>query len=167
MHVADDRSMPTIRDLDGLAELVESHDLGVNLFVRWSQGPEADLSAGNGHPESSKDSLTGLELPGLSANPLRVEPWWGDRSIRLWVARRLYDYRHLRERRGSGPEIRAWVLHGEECGRGPDNEPLVQCHKAIAWIADEALHECEQLIADRGREWGPLDREGARWNSER
>ena len=34
-------------------------------------------------------------LPGLSASPLAVEPWWGDRPLGLWIARRLYDYSHL------------------------------------------------------------------------
>ncbi|GLZ29977.1 hypothetical protein Lesp02_21670 [Lentzea sp. NBRC 105346] len=135
--------MPTLRTLDDLAALVEGRE---DLYVRWSKGPDEDAA------EASKDALTGVELPGLSANPLAVEPWWEDRPVRLWVARRLYDYRHLRELRG--PDVRAWVLAGREQGRGPDNEPLVTCDEAVAWIADEALAECEQLVGD----WGPLSR---------
>lgn len=152
--------MRTIVDLDGLADLVRANDLGEDLYLRWSRGPRSDLSAGgHGQAQSSTDTLTGLALPGLSANPLRVEPWWGDRSIRLWVARRLYDYRHLRDRSGPGEDIRAWVLRGEEEGRGPDNEPLVRCAQPLAWVADAALLECERLIAELARhEWGPLDR---------
>lgn len=143
--------MQTISDLDGLAALVETSR--EELYLRWSQGPAADLPT----KQSSRDALTGVPLPGLSANPLAVEPWWGDRSIRLWVARRLHDYRHLRDLRGPG--VRAWVLAGEVTGRGPDNEPLVHCRRPIAWIADEALAEAEELVAKQGStEWGPLDR---------
>jgi hypothetical protein len=102
-----------------------------------------------------------VPLPGLSANPLAVEPWWGDRSLRLWVARRLYDYRHLRYLRG--PDVRPWVLVGSQCGRGPDNEPLVRVRRPVAWIADAALVEAEHLVeAQNSAEWGPLDRRGAR-----
>lgn len=138
--------MPTISSLDELAALV-----GSDVYVRWSKGPSADAAS------TSTDALTGVDLPGLSANPLRVEPWWGSRSVRLWVARRLYDYRHLRELRG--PDVRAWVLRGDEVGRGPDNEPLVSCRESVAWISDDALTECEALVAEqRSPEWGPLDR---------
>ncbi|MEU0881889.1 DUF6098 family protein [Lentzea sp. NPDC005914] len=138
--------LPTITDL---AELVGL--LGDDVYVRWSKGPTADAAS------TSRDSLTGVELPGLSANPLRIEPWWGERSHELWVARRLFDYRHLRELRG--PEVRAWVLRGAEVGRGPDNEPLVRCLEPLAWVADSALDECVDLVdAQQSSEWGPLDR---------
>jgi hypothetical protein len=103
--------------------------------------------------------LAGVPLPGLSANPLRVEPWWGDRSLRLWLARRLYDYRHLRDLRGPG--VRPWVLAATECGRGPDNEPLVVDIQPLAWIDDTVLEECEKdVAAQHSDEWGPLDRRG-------
>jgi hypothetical protein len=53
------------------------------------------------------------------------------------------------------------VLVGAGVGRGPDNEPLVDCREPVAWIADEALAECEHTI-DRlaPGEWGSLDRRG-------
>ena len=138
--------LPTITSL---AELV-GH-LGDDVYVRWSKGPSADAAS------TSRDSLTGVDLPGLSASPLAIEPWWGERSRELWVARRLYDYRHLRDLRGS--DVRAWVLKGSEVGRGPDNEPLVRCDEALAWVADSALRECEDLVAaQQSDEWGPLDR---------
>jgi len=138
--------LPTITRLADLVGLV-----GDDVYVRWSKGPDADGAA------TSRDSLTGVDLPGLSASPLRIEPWWGDRSHELWVARRLYDYRHLRDLRG--PDVRAWVLRGEEVGRGPDNEPLVRCLEPLAWVADEALAECSELVdAQHSDEWGPLDR---------
>ncbi|MGW4206430.1 DUF6098 family protein [Lentzea sp. NPDC004789] len=138
--------LPTITNLADLVGL-----LGDDVYVRWSKGPDADAAS------TSRDSLTGVDLPGLSASPLRIEPWWGDRSHELWVARRLYDYRHLRDLRG--PDVRAWVLRGAEVGRGPDNEPLVRCLEPLAWVADEALTECSKLVdAQHSAEWGPLDR---------
>jgi hypothetical protein len=50
-----------LEDLDELTTLVESTG---DLYVRWSRGPEADRCA------TSVDQLTGVELPGLSANLL-------------------------------------------------------------------------------------------------
>ncbi|WP_211588719.1 DUF6098 family protein [Allorhizocola rhizosphaerae] len=144
--------MRTITDLDELARLVRDVR-DEELYVRWSKGPARDLA----HTQSSRDELTGVRLPGLSANPLAVEPWWGERPLRLWVARRLYDYRHLPKRRG--PQTRPWVLAGTEIGRGPDNEPLVICRRPIAWIADGVLAEADKLVDSQAvRNWGPLDR---------
>ena len=84
-----EEDLPTVHDLDELAALVDRAGPGDELYLRWSKGPDADGE------QASRDALTGITLPGLSANPLRVEPWWGGRSLRLWVARRLYDYWHL------------------------------------------------------------------------
>jgi hypothetical protein len=166
--------MRTIERLDELADLVDRAGPGRELYVRWSRGPDRDVPGGNG--QSSRDTLTGVRLPGLSANSLRVESWWGDRPLKLWVARRLYDYRHLREARGPGgaqpepgcgggehpptlPGVRPWVLEGEENGRGPDNEPLVICRRPLAWIGEAALRESDEMVAEQGAaEWGPLDR---------
>ena len=144
--------MPTLDDLDAVARLVDESPGPDELYVRWSRGPAVDLVS-----QDSRDSLTGVPLPGLSANPLGVEPWWGDRPLRLWVARRLYDYQHLRDLRG--PDVRPWVLVGEQCGRGPDNEPLVRCRRPVAWVSDQALRESRDVVEAQGsREWGPLDR---------
>jgi hypothetical protein len=147
--------LSVVMDLAGLVSLVGR--TGGDLYVRWSRGPAVDLADGDGRRASSQDGLTGVPLPGLSANSLRVEPWWGDRSLRLWLARRLYDYRHLRDLRG--PAVRPWVLKATECGRGPDNEPLVEDVRPLAWIDDAVLTECEQEVAGQcSAEWGPLDR---------
>ncbi|CAM3825750.1 DUF6098 domain-containing protein [Kibdelosporangium persicum] len=148
----DDASLTrTIVSLDELAALVAAEN-GGDLYVRWSLGPDVDLA----HGQSSRDGLTGVALPGLSASSLRVEPWW-DRSLRLWLARRLYDYRHLPELRGPG--VRPWVLRGIEVARGPDNEPLVKCDRPVAWVADTVLHAAERLVEEQNSpEWGPMDR---------
>jgi Family of unknown function (DUF6098) len=143
--------MPTVETLDELAELIR---VNPRLFVRWSRGPVAD-GDGNG-AGSSSDDLTGISLPGLSANPLAVEPWWDDRPLRLWVARRLYDYSHLKH--DKGPGVRPWLLEGREVGRGPDNEPLVGCDKPVAWIADRVISEAERAVEEQNLEWGPLRR---------
>src|SRR5690242_12582452 len=139
--------MPTVTTLGKLAELVRQHP---RLFVRWSQGPDADARG------PSTDELTGVPLPGLPASPLAVEPWWGDRPLRLWVARRLYDYSHLEHEKGPG--VRPWVLDGHEVGRGPDNEPLVVCDRAVAWVADDVISEAVQCIGEQSGRWGPLRR---------
>ncbi|EME99865.1 hypothetical protein J7W19_01180 [Streptomyces mobaraensis NBRC 13819 = DSM 40847] len=141
-------ALPVLTSLDDLVAMVER---GKNLFVRWSRGPGTDLG-----PASSTDDLTGTSLPGLSVNALDVEPWWDDRPLRLWVARRLYDYCHLR--RDKGPGVRPWVLEGREIGRGPDNEPLVRDARPLAWIGTEVIDEAEREVVRQRGPWGPLRR---------
>jgi hypothetical protein len=157
--VTDVAELPTLEDLEALADLVERHDARHGeLYVRWSAGPDADRVTCGGSEQSSRDSLTGIDLPGLSANPLRPEPWWQDRSLTLWVARKLYDYEHMRELRGT--MVRPWVLVGDQCGRGPDNEPLVICRQPLAWVSDTALRQCKAMVDEQdAREWGPLRRD--------
>jgi hypothetical protein len=147
--------LPTI-GLDDLVREVAEAPAGEGLYLRWSRGPGHDR-VGQAD-QRSRDGLTGLELPGLSGSPLRVEDWWGDRPLRLWVARRVSDYRHLREDRGPG--VRPWLLRGEETGRGPDNEPLVVCTSALAWISLDAVRECNRIVdqASGADDWGPLAR---------
>lgn len=139
--------MPTVETLDELTDVARRH---TRLFVRWSQGPDADGG------QTSSDDLTGTPLPGLSANPLAVEPWWGDRPLRLWIARRLYDYSHLEHEKGPG--VRPWLLDGRERGRGPDNEPLVSCERPVAWIAERVISEAAHVVERQNDSWGPLRR---------
>ncbi|QKW34283.1 hypothetical protein HUT06_09790 [Actinomadura sp. NAK00032] len=144
-------ALDVITTLEQLAALLEDRP---SLYVRWSADPEADE-----YRPHSADGLTGAELPGLSANPLAVEEWWGERSTVLWVARRLHDYSHLERARARG--ARPWVLEGEEAGRGPDNEPVVARPAAVALIDKRVLDEAENLLKrDANTDWGPLDREG-------
>lgn len=70
MEATDD--LPVVGSLAELTALVERER---GLYVRWSRGPAIDL-----HAVSSIDDLTGVAMPGLSANPLDVEEWWQDRS---------------------------------------------------------------------------------------
>ncbi|MGW7265215.1 DUF6098 family protein [Streptomyces sp. NPDC054842] len=146
MRSADD--LVVLRSLREVAALLERHS---DLFVRWSRGPGTDLAAA-----ASRDDLTGLTLPGLSANPLDVEPWWEDRPTELWVARRLYDYSHLP--REKGPGVRPWVLAGRVAGRGPDNEPLVRDIEPVAWIDEGVIDEARAEVSRQEGAWGPLRR---------
>ncbi|CAL9640644.1 DUF6098 family protein [Streptomyces sp. enrichment culture] len=146
MNAASD--MPTFVSLDELTRLVVRRR---GLYVRWSRGPQHDL-----RDVSSTDDLTGVKLPGLSASPLDVEDWWGERPVDVWVARRLYDYCHLPRVKDS--RTRPWVLYGSEAGRGPDNEPLVTDVEPLAWIADRMIAEARRIITEQPGRWGPLDR---------
>lgn len=138
--------MPQVTTLDELTQLARRHP---RLFVRWSRGPDVDSGV-------SSDELTGIPLTGLSANPLAVEPWWGGRPLRLWIARRLYDYSHLRHEKG--PDVRPWILEGRELGRGPDNEPLVDCERPVAWLADHVIRDAARVVDEQNDQWGPLRR---------
>jgi len=124
---------------------------GEPLYVRWSRDIAADLVK-----ETSRDDLTGIELPGLSANPVTVEPWWGSRSPRLWAARKLYDYRHLVDLRGPGTI--PWLLKGTESSRGPDNEPLITNCTVVAAIDERVIDEAKRIIGELSVEWGGLRR---------
>ncbi|GHF22309.1 DUF6098 family protein [Streptomyces fumanus] len=142
--------LPLARTLGEVIDLVEGHK---DLYVRWSRGPGTDLRS-----LSSTDELTGVPMPGLSANSLDVEEWWGDRPVRVWVARRLYDYAHLPH--DKGPGVRAWVLTGRETGRGPDNEPLVTDVEPLYWLDDAVIQEARDVVDHQERPWGTLRRGG-------
>lgn len=137
-------------DLDELVEVIVHSRDPDELYLRWSAGPEADAGG------SSVDELTGIPLPGLSANALAVESWWDGRPFSLWVARKLYDYRHLREVRG--PHVLPWVLAGRQVGRGPDNEPLVTCTRPVAWVDLRVVRQATHLVDEQAGQWGPMRR---------
>lgn len=104
-----------------------------HLHVRYSEGPVADEYGG------SVDAESGLELPGLSVDPLEPEGWW-HRPVADWLARQLCQYKHLRDR---NPDRFAWVLTGRVVGRGPDCEPLLARILPVARISEELLVEAE------------------------
>jgi hypothetical protein len=133
---------------DGLAELAAQLGQG-RLYVRYSKGP-ADDEGG------SIDTESGLELPGLSVNPLDPEPWW-TRPVEDWLARQLCQYMHLREK---NPARRAWLVRGEVVGRGPDCEPLLGSVEFVGELGEDVLTEAAQRYRERfdaGR--GPEGRE--------
>jgi hypothetical protein len=131
--------------LEQLETLVAGHQ---DLHIRYSEGFERDAGSG------SVDSESGLELPGLSVNPLAPEPWWS-RPLRDWLARQLCQYKHLAEQ---NPSRHAWVLRGREVARGPDCEPLLADVEEVAVLSDSLLEEAERVYRERfdsGR--GPED----------
>jgi hypothetical protein len=146
--------MRVINSLDELAGLLSGwDDPKRELYVRWSRHIDRDVEL-----EVSRDDLTGVELPGLSANSLHVEPWWQERPLAAWIGRRLYDYRHLRETRGPG--TRPFVLAGVEAARGPDNEPLIADCVLVAEVAMSVIDAATDQVKQLGGNWGPLSRSG-------
>ncbi len=129
-----DESIPTVKTLEELQRLVAP-----GRFLRVSSGPDADEGS------ASTDYESGLELPGLSVNPLAPESWW-TRALDEWLARQLCNYVHLAEETEGR---HAWVLSGEVVARGPDNEPIVAAFQPIAWIADEVLDQAKALYEER------------------
>jgi hypothetical protein len=85
-----------------------------------------------------------------------MEPWWDHRSPRIWAARRLYDYEHLREQRG--PDARPWIFTGTEVGRGPDNEPLIAECALLAEVSLDVMAEAVAIIDELPADWGRLQR---------
>jgi hypothetical protein len=131
----------TLDTLDALCRLIRG---SAPLYVRYSKGPGHDRS------ETSRDYESGLDMPGLSVNPLLPEPWW-TKPVEQWVARQLCQYLKLHEGEGR----RAWVLRGEISGYGPDREPLLQPWEPVAWLSDDLIAEardCYHANFDVGRD---------------
>ena len=91
-------------------------------------------------------------------NPLAVEPWWGDRPLRLWIARRLYDYSHRSMRRHRRAAVGAGRLRTV---RGPDNEPPSAADRPVAWIAGSVISQAGPAVEEQNGRWGPLRRPAA------
>lgn len=115
-----------------LAELAELLATEKPLYVRYSPGPEADAE------QPSTDHESGLRLPGIAANSLTPPRWW-TLPAQDWLARRVCQYvREVHE--GARP----WVLTGREVDFGPDNEPLLDDFRPIAWLAPALLREARE-----------------------
>lgn len=108
------------------------------VYLRYSKGYAADADS------QSLDTESGLDLPGLSVNPLTPEPWW-TRPLQDWIARQICQYKHLHEK----GDRHAWVLTGTCVGRGPDCEPLLTDVQPLGRLADELLTEAENLYEER------------------
>ena len=108
-------------------------------MLRYSRGPDEDMSTG------SRDYEADVEMPGLSATPLRPEQWWS-RPAEDWVARRVCKYLALADGR---PDGRPWVLTGEIVGYGPDHEPLLGDVRPLAWIGSRAVAQARQRYRER------------------
>lgn len=145
-----DASQP-LRRVSHLAQLAAVVRACPGLHVRYSGGPDDDAR------RHSIDTESGLELPGLSVNPLDAEEWW-TRPLEDWLARQLSQYWHLAEK---DPDRMAWILLGTVCGRGPDCEPLLRDVEPVAVLTEELLEEARSRYEENfeaGR--GPADEEG-------
>lgn len=143
-----DEHSTQLRLVDRLAELAAVVRACPGLHVRYSKGPDDDGR------RTSVDTESGLELPGLSVNPLDAEDWW-TRPLEDWLARQLIQYRHLAEKE---PDRMAWILHGEVCGRGPDCAPLLRDIVPVAVLTEDLLEEARiryERSFDAGH--GPAD----------
>ena len=130
-----DRDLDVVSTLDQLAELVDD-----DVYVRFSKGPDDDRDS------NSRDYESGLDLPGLSVNPLAPERWW-HRPIEDWLARQICNYVHIQEE--SDDERRGWVLRGSMVARGPDNEPLVTDYRPLAWLSADVVDEAKRRYRSR------------------
>jgi hypothetical protein len=140
--------MPDMVRLQSLAHLADLVRARPGLHVRYSKGPDHDAD------QRSLDTESGLELPGLSVNPLDPEEWWS-RPLEDWLARQLCQYRHLAEK---NPQRIAWILRGTPAGRGPDCEPLLRDIEPVALLGAGVLEQAERRYEtsfDAGR--GPED----------
>ena len=131
-----DDDVPVVDSLHELCDLVDD-----DAFVRFSKGPQDDRGA------NSRDYESGLELPGLSVNPLKPEQWW-TRPLEEYLARQICNYAHIKEE--SDDERRAWILTGDVVSRGPDNEPLVgRNFTPVAMLSDAVIEEAQRLYEER------------------
>ena len=126
------------RILASVDELLALLDADPDIYVRYSEGLDADRGG-------SLDTESGLELPGLSVNPLSPESWW-TRPLRDWVARQLCQYKHLKEK---NPRRHAWIARGRIIGRGPDCEPLLADVEEVARLDDGLLAEAHRIYEER------------------
>ncbi len=128
--------METLGSLEELAKLVAS---GGTFYVRYSKGPKHDAGT------VSRDYESGMDMPGLSVNPLVPEPWW-DRPVEQWIARQLCQYMELQDR---ADDRCAWILTGRVDGFGPDREPLLGDWNCVALLSDDLLDEAQRLYEER------------------
>jgi hypothetical protein len=124
-----DDELLVLRSLAELEELVGEQD---DLYLRYA--PSSSPA------RTSRDWESGLQLPGVSVNPLTPESWW-TRPIADWIARQICTYVHLHDR---SDDRRPYVMHGEVVGRGPDNEPLLDPAVPVAVLTESMIREAKQ-----------------------
>jgi hypothetical protein len=130
--------------LDALEEVVATVERsGAPLYVRFSKAPPEGLE------EPSVDGETGLEMPGLSVNPLGPPSWWRGHGLAEWIARRICSYAHLQ---ADDPERVCLIVSGTVVDRGPDNEPLLADAEVVAIVSRAVVDECRRRRFEAGLE---------------
>jgi hypothetical protein len=152
-RIGNSATIPELTSIDDVVDEVAKSSRPV--FVRFSKSPPDGLD------EPSVDHETGLELPGLSVNPLDAPTWWRGRELREWVIRRICTYAHLQIRE---PDRACWLVQGNVVDRGPDNEPLIIPEALVAKIAHEVVAECRAQRVRAGLE-EPDELDGPEWQT--
>lgn len=116
MSSPDENDLPTLHSLHEPADLAEPRP---DLYIRWSRGPAADKHG------TSKDELTGVELPGLCAYPLASED--GGRIARFAHGSLGACSTTATSKSAAGMAFARGCWRARKLGRGPDNEPIVRC----------------------------------------
>ena len=114
---------------------------GVPVYVRFSKAPPEGLK------EPSVDGETGLEMPGLSVNPLDPPNWWRGHGLDEWIARRICSYAHLQ---ADDPKRVCLLVSGTVVDRGPDNEPLLAGAEVVAIVSRAVVDECRRRRLEAG-----------------
>lgn len=127
-------ALPVIDSLDALCALVRERP----VCVRFSDGPDADARRG----WRSWNHQTGAAERGLSVNNLRSRYGTVAHGDCGFVAQQLREYAAL-SLGGTG-----YLLTGEECGRGSDNEPLLADCRPLAIVGPNLLAEAQTVDAD-------------------
>ena len=130
--------LPEVRNLDDIDRLITRH---VRAYVRFSAGPEADRQ------QISFDHESGAVLPGISVNALHAESWW-KRPRTEWIARQICQHADIADH---DTERFAWVLTGNEIGRGPHCEPLMTHVRPLARLHRSALAEARSVYDSQFR----------------
>jgi hypothetical protein len=138
MCPTDATATTALPELHSLAEL--ARHVTPDAHLRFSLGPDDDRG------RCSRDYESGLDLSGLSVNPLTPQPWWR-RPVEDWLARQVCAYVHPMEEADDGR--RPWVLRGEVVARGPDNEPLIADFEPVAVLSDALVAEAKERYAER------------------
>lgn len=132
------RVLPVVPVLDSLESVVAMIQQRPDLFLRYSEGPAADIDI------VSRDYEAGVDLPGLSVTTIAPEGWW-PLPVEDWVARRLCKYDELGVESGRFP----WLLSGRRVATGPDHEPIVELSEPIAIVGDGAIRQARRRYRRR------------------
>ena len=132
---AGELGLPVLDDLESVVALVRQRP---SLFLRYSEGPAADIGT------VSRDYEADVDLPGLSVTTIAPESWW-PLPTEDWIARRLCKYDELGQESGRFP----WLLSGRRVATGPDHEPIIELHEPVAVVGDGAMRQARQRYRRR------------------
>ena len=133
--------MDKYREIQTLDELQTLLDNTGQLYIRYSANIHGDVERG-----FSTNHATHQSEGGLSVNPLLCT--YGAWSPDVYLPMQVADYSFMR----MGVGLQAWILSGDECGRGGDNEPLLTNARVVAKLSNEAVEEACDWARERRKE---------------